>query len=114
MSKPSPTQRTLKEMRDRGYTCQVVEYWNPFARRRIDLFGCIDVVCLSEAHNGVLGIQTTSRANHSARRHKIAESEDMRLWVACGNTLLIQSWGKLKRGWSLREEEITLDMFTCG
>ena len=42
MSKITPTQRTLKHMRERGYTCQVVEHWNPFARIRQDLYGFID------------------------------------------------------------------------
>ena len=41
MTTTSPTQRTLKYLRDKGYTAQVVEHWNAFAKRRIDLFGVI-------------------------------------------------------------------------
>ena len=43
----SPTQLSLKKLREEGYiTIQVVEYWNSFARRRIDLFGFIDILAI--------------------------------------------------------------------
>jgi len=37
----SPTQRTLKKLRDEVYLAQVVEKWNAFAKIRQDLFGII-------------------------------------------------------------------------
>jgi len=46
MTKTPATQLTLREMRKRGYTCEVVEHWNSFTQRRNDLFGFIDVLCL--------------------------------------------------------------------
>ena len=42
----SPTQRSLKLLRDEGYTAQVVERWNPHARVRQDLFGVIDTAAM--------------------------------------------------------------------
>jgi hypothetical protein len=38
----SPTQLSLKKLREEGYTVAVVEHWNSFARIRQDLFGFID------------------------------------------------------------------------
>ena len=40
----SPTQRTLKRLRDLGYLAEVVERWNPHAKVRNDLFGFGDVM----------------------------------------------------------------------
>ncbi len=67
----SPTQLSLKKLREEGYTVQVVEYWNSFARIRIDLFGFIDIIALKGKE--VLAVQTTSASNMSARCKKIAD-----------------------------------------
>ena len=42
----SPTQLSLKKLREEGYTVAVVEHWNSFARIRQDLFGFIDLLAL--------------------------------------------------------------------
>ena len=42
----SPTQLSLKMMRDQGYYAEVVERYNSFTRKRNDLCGFIDVLCL--------------------------------------------------------------------
>ena len=44
----SPTQLSLKLMKERGYLCQIVERWNAFAKIRQDLFGFVDVLCVSK------------------------------------------------------------------
>jgi len=46
MTKTPATQLTLREMRKRGYTAFVVEHWDSFARKRRDLFGFADILCL--------------------------------------------------------------------
>ncbi len=71
----SPTQLSLKKLREEGYTVQVVEYWNSFARIRIDLFGFIDIIALKGKE--VLAVQTTSASNMSARCKKIADHENV-------------------------------------
>lgn len=108
----SPTQRTLKEFRGRGYKCQVVEHWNSFARIRIDLFGFIDIVAMRPGE--ILGIQTTSDSGRSARRKKILDSELARDWVEAGGKIVLTTWGKKKvKGggramrWTMHEEEVT-------
>ena len=86
----TPTQRTLAEMRSRGYACEVVERWNPFARIRQDLFGFIDVLCLGD--NEVVGVQATSAGNVSARVRKIADHDNVAAVRKAGIRLLVHGW----------------------
>ena len=48
----SPTQRSLKLMRERGYLCEITERWNPFAKIRQDLFHFVDVLCIKDGEIG--------------------------------------------------------------
>ena len=109
----SPTQLTLKKLRQSGYVAQVVEKWNPFAHIRQDLFGCIDVVGVKSTENGVLGIQATTTPNISKRLSKIAQNENVRVWLASGNRLAVWGWAKrgprgMRKTWTLREVPVTL------
>src|SRR3990172_10044773 len=90
----SPTQRSLKLLRSEGYTCQIVEKWNFFAHIRQDLFGFIDIVCLKEGEEGVLGVQTTSATHMSDHEKKIVKSPISRLWLMTGNKIELQAWSK--------------------
>lgn len=101
MSKISPTQRTLKHMRDKGYVCQVVEHWNPWARVRQDLYGFIDVLCLGGGE--IVGVQSTSYGNVSARINKIAEHENVAAVRNAGIRILVHGWDGAK----LREVDIS-------
>lgn len=92
----TPTQRSLAELRRRGYTAQVVERWNSFAKIRQDLFGFIDIVAIQEGQNGVLAVQATSTPNMSARLEKARGTPALRVWLASGNRFLV--WGWAKRG----------------
>ena len=108
----SPTQRSLKYMRKEGYTVDVVERWIPKANVRKDLFGCIDLVALHPGIQGVIGIQTTSYTNISARIKKILANEIMILWLNAGNLLFVHGWKKKKNGrYELITRQITKDMF---
>ena len=91
----SPTQRSLEHLRREGYSLvQVVEKWIPQARRRVDLFGIIDVVGIHEEIPGILGVQATSISNFSSRVHKAQESTSLPLWIANGNRFEVWGWGK--------------------
>jgi len=109
----SPTQRSLKKMRADGYTCQVVERWCHFSKRRIDLYACIDIVCIRSDTNGIIGLQTTSASNLSARRKKALDLDAIKIFLEAGNTFLLHGWrkggprGKVKK-WICREEQIKL------
>lgn len=100
----SPTQLSLKLMKERGYLCQIVERWNSFAKVRQDLFGFIDVICVSE--DGVIGVQTTSYGNMSARIKKIREHENFQRVHASGIRISVQGWHKVNNRWKCREVEV--------
>lgn len=111
---PSPTQRTLALLRAAGMVAQVVERWNAFARKRVDLFGVVDVVALDLAHGRTIGVQTTSGTNVAVRIEKIYATEAARHWLLCGNRLVVHGWAKRgargrRKVFTCREVEIVLD-----
>lgn len=90
----SPTQRTLKYLRDLGWLSHVVEKWVPQAGRRIDMFGMIDLVAISP--DTTLGVQATSGANVAARVSKLRDHENLAAWLACpSRDLWVIGWRKL-------------------
>lgn len=101
MAKTSPTQRSLKHLREQGYRAEVVEKWIPGANLRKDLFGFVDIVAIRGAET--LGVQSTSRSNVSARVQKIADSEAVDDVRKAGWRIVVHGWGKLKAGWTLKE-----------
>lgn len=100
MAKPSPTQRTLKYLRDLGYVAGVTEKWNPHAKIRQDLFGFVDLIYLCGPASVIAAVQTTSGANHASRRTKVLGNPAARRWVECGGRIEVWSWSakKVKRG----------------
>jgi hypothetical protein len=101
----SPTQRSLKLMRDRGYLCEVTERWNPFAKIRQDLYNFVDVLCIKEGET--VAVQTTSYANISARVKKISDLESYAIVKLAGWKIIVQGWRKDKAGkWVVREVEL--------
>lgn len=104
----SPTQRTLAWCRQHGMTAQVVEKWNPHARIRQDLFGCIDIVACgghpawikdgvaSERMRprGIWGIQACAGSSASARVKKAIEQPGLRAWLGAGGLFVVMAWRK--------------------
>ena len=105
----SPTQRSLEFLREAGYSAQVVERWNPYARVRVDLFGWIDIVAVHPGIPGVLGVQTTTASNISARRQKARGIAPLAGWLACGGRLALHGWAKRKGRWIVTSEALTVD-----
>lgn len=110
----SPTQRTLKWLRSEGYTVGITERWNTFARIRQDLFGFCDLVCLKEGEP-ITAVQTTSGANHAARREKVLGIAAAKLWAERGRIWIV-SWAKQgargkRKLWTVRCEEIGINDF---
>jgi hypothetical protein len=104
----SPTQRTLKEMRKRGYELvQVVEHWNPFAKRRMDLFGIADIVCVGGPNDEIVAVQTTSDDNVSKRITKINDSQAIDILRKVGIRVLVHGWRKVKGRYVLREVDLS-------
>lgn len=120
MSGLSPTQRTLRALRDQGMVCGIVERFNPYAGLhglRQDLFGCIDIIAL-DPQRGVLGIQSCGQAFSEHKRKLLEERyQEVTDWLATPGTVL-ELWGwrkvKMKRGgkamrWKPRLARLTLE-----
>lgn len=102
----SPTQRSLKLLRSRGYLVAIVEHWNPWSKTRQDLFGFIDLLAIKCDY--VLAVQTTSGSNASARLAKIQESPNAMLWLSEHRGIVIHAWSKKgprgnRKLWECRE-----------
>jgi len=101
MAKKSPMQLSLAYLNQSGYTCQIVEHWNAFARKRMDCFGFGDILAY-KPQCGIALVQTTSWPNFSARKLKILTSPHYQGWRKAGGRILLQAWGNK----GLREEEL--------
>lgn len=101
MKGTSPTQRSLKWLRDRGYIAAVVEqnvripakFNEPARVFKRDLFGFCDIVAVGKEFGSVY-IQVTSASNQAARRTKIEESEFWPIILKAGNTIECHGWRK--------------------
>lgn len=110
MAKTSPTQRTLAKLRKDGYQAGVVEKWIPQTKRRLDLFGAIDIVAVGHGH--ILGVQCTTASNQSSRIAKMRDEPRLTVWMENGGRL--QCWGWSKKGprgkrktWQVSVTELT-------
>ena len=97
----SPTQRSLKKLREEGWIAEVTERWIPGANIRKDLWGFVDILCLRDGQ--LLGVQSTSYANVSARVKKIADSELVGEVRKAGIALTVHGWRKVNGRWVCRE-----------
>ena len=115
----TPTQRTLRELRNRGMICGIVERFNSFAGPhgiRQDLFGFIDIICLDPSR-GIIGVQSCGNS-FSQHYKKITEEKNQECyeWLRCGGKVELWAWRKLKlkRGskalrWTPKIKVITLE-----
>jgi hypothetical protein len=96
----TPTQRTLRALREQGRVCAIVERFNAYAGPhgvRQDLFGIIDVLAL-DPERGVVGIQSTGLdfAGHWRKltQERVQEVTD---WLRTpGTSLELWGWRKIK------------------
>lgn len=110
----SPTQRSLARLRELGYVAQVVERWNPHARVRQDLFGCIDILAIEPgSKTPILGVQACAAASVSERLKKAIAEPRLMQWIRSGGSFEV--WGWSKRGargkrkvWSVRVVPVAL------
>ena len=92
----TPTQRALAVCREQGWAAGIVEKWNPHARIRQDLFGCIDLI-VADGHDGILGVQVTSGANVSARLAKAKAEARLVNWLSSGGRFEVWGFRKLAK-----------------
>ena len=114
----TPTERTLKHLKDQGYTTGKTEQWNKFAGPhgiRQDLFGFIDYIAMDGKH--VVGVQScgTSYAEHE---RKIIEDcrEKAVLWLRSGGQIMLIGWRKVlvKRGGKAKVYKPRIRFFELG
>lgn len=96
----SPTQRTLKRLRDDGWTAAVVEKWNPHAKIRQDLFGFVDVLGIREGET--IAVQACSYGDVSKRVNKIAEHRNTAHVRKAGWAIEVHGWRKVGARWACR------------
>lgn len=101
----TPTQRSLKLLRDEGWTVAIVEHWNSFIKIRQDLFGIIDLLCVRDGVT--MGVQTTSYSNVSARVKKIADSEHIGALREAEWVILVHGWHKVGNRWQVRIVDVS-------
>ena len=101
----TPTQRSLKYLRDAGYTVAIVEHWNSFARIRQDLFGIIDLLAVRGTET--LGVQTTSSTNVAARIRKLEESPMLSILREANWSIHVHGWRKVGNRWQVRSVDIS-------
>jgi hypothetical protein len=106
----SPTQRTLKFLRESGATAVILERWNQYARRRIDIWGA-DI--LARQGRLLMAVQTTSDTHHSDHVESATANPDTRHWLDCGVAYYIISWGKKgargkRKLWTVRITQLVL------
>ena len=98
----TPTQLSLRWLREQGWTAEVTERWNPHARVRHDLFGFVDVLAVREGET--LAVQTTSATNVPARVRKIRESDLLPVVLGAGWTVRVHGWAKKSNRWQLARD----------
>lgn len=118
----SPTQRTLKWLREDGWLADVVERWVPWPGadgvrkgNRHDAFGILDILALKPGEP-ILGVQCFGATGMPSHRAKVQEAPATALWLGAGGRLLLVGWRKVrvKRGgkamrWEPRIEEVKDD-----
>jgi len=109
----SPTQRSLKHLREVGWTVCVVEKWIPQIKQRKDAFGFGDLLACKADVPPTL-IQTTSGNNVSARIAKAKEiAGPLVTWLVSGGRLLVHGWAKRggrgeRKVWTVREVQLSV------
>ena len=93
----SPTQLSLKWLREQGYLAETVEKWIPGANIRKDLWGWCDIVAIRDGET--VAVQCTSWDNISSRVRKIAESETICAVRKANWTVWVVGWKKKDNRW---------------
>lgn len=91
----SPTERSIRLLKDHGFLVGKAEHWNPFAKRRVDLFGFCDLVAVRAygfPSAGIVGVQATAKSCISARRKKISDLPAAVAWLAGGGKVVLMGW----------------------
>lgn len=103
-------QRSLAHLRKEGYVVEIVEHFNFFSKRRIDLLGFADILALKPGE--ILAVQTTTRSNTASRINKIQGLAKAKAWTDAGGEIVVHGWSKKgprgkRKLWALTETPVT-------
>lgn len=112
------TSRSKRYLEKLGYMVGSTERWVEQTKRRVDLFGFIDLLAVHNDRRENLAVQATSGSNGPARVRKIWDTPKAGVWLRAGNRIEVHAWRKvkLKRGgkavrWEPRITEVTLEQW---
>ena len=105
LAKITPTQLSLKKLRDEGYTVWITEHWNSFSRTRQDMYGYCDIIAVRK--NETLAVQTTTKSNMSARIHKIADNVNAPKCREANWRIEVHGWFQSENGWECKIEDLS-------
>lgn len=98
MAGTSPSQRTIKYLKEQGRIVGKVETYNPYAGQfgqRKDLFGFIDFICIDPVE-GIVAVQSFGQAwSEHVRKLQEERNEEMFEWLKHAKLEMI-GWRKLK------------------
>ena len=91
----SPMQRTLKYYADRDIMTWKTEYYNYFAKKRVDLLHIIDLLAFD---GKIIGVQVFG-SDVGSHKKKIMEKHwhNTFTWLDNGGSLVCHGWRKLKK-----------------
>ena len=90
----------------KGFTCEVVEKWIPYANIRKDMFGLIDIVGIRKEL--MIGVQSTTLHNKLEHIKKALASPNLYKWLATNSMFVIMSWEKDGSRWKVNVHNITV------
>lgn len=92
----TPTQRTLKALRDQGLRCDIVERWIPKKPHgiRSDFIGAFDIIAFSKTA-GIIGVQSCGQSFSEHKKKLLAEPR-LKDWLESGGKGELWGWRKLK------------------
>ena len=96
----SPTQLSLRHLRNEGWLVDVCERWvpnpgHPGGGKRRDLFGLVDLVAIRE--EVTMGVQTTDHTSVSAHLTKMTDADHRRALIE----LIGAGWLVAIHGWRM-------------
>jgi hypothetical protein len=105
-------QRSKQTLEADGWAVWIVERWNQWSHKRMDLFNIADLVAIRPDRKGVTGIQATGEDVQEHVR-KLMDSPYLKVWLQAENPFFIFAWRKRgERGkrklWELRQLEFLL------
>lgn len=116
--KQSVTPRSLKMLRDAGWTAEKTEHWQQHPGILKDLFGFGDILAIRKGYPHLI-VQTTTAAHVANRIAKIVSIPAARVWLETHGEIVCHSWdkrvGDRPRGsrklWSVVERPVRLEDF---